>query len=161
MRLPQVLILGLSLAGTWAIGARACPNAPAAAPTASAGPRSAAPASAPVLLAWKPRAWSPALATATGGLRVSIDPLDGVYGMPAADQVEPLVVVADDAPVSVVRRANCSGFAKLDERFAEFAVVTLGPDGKPRWTCVHGPSGAAKFMSAPDTPGTGVRWEDR
>jgi hypothetical protein len=54
--------------------------------------------------------------------------------------------------------------AQLDERFADFAVVSLGSDGKPRWTCVHGSTQADKFMRAPAPalpPAPGTVWEDK
>lgn len=124
------------------------------------------PASHAAIVAWKPRAWSPAAlpAAAAKGLRVAIDPVDGAMGMPAADELGANSVIENDAPVEVVRRDNGSVRATLDERFAEFAVVTLGADGKPAWTCVHGTQGAAKFMQKPvvnRAPAAGTVWEDK
>jgi len=130
------------------------------------------PASRAALLAWKPRAWTPVGATATraAGMRVAIDPIDGTLSMPAADDATQLVVIDDGAPIPVRLRANGSRFAILDDRFAEFSVVTLGPDGKPSWSCVHGPQGAAQFHRQPHTapvpvtsrtPAAGTVWEDK
>ena len=153
----RLVLLGAGLA-VMAIGsARACPD-PSAKTAVSTARR---PASAGALLAWKPRAWAPA---ATSGLRVSIDPVDGAMGMPAVDETPQVMVPADEAPVAVTRHADGSVRAQLDERFADFAVVTLGPDGKPRWTCVHGSRQADKFMRAPApavpaAPGT--VWEEK
>ena len=136
----------------------ACPEAPAV---------SAAPAlttSRTALVSWKPRAWAPpALAN---GLRVSIDPVDGAFSMPSADEL-PVgdVRIGDDTPLEVLRRENGSVRATLDDRWADFAVVKLGADGKPKWTCVHGPQGAAQFLrSATATapvPTPGTVWEVR
>jgi hypothetical protein len=114
------------------------------------------------IVAWKPRAWSPvALAN---GLVISIDPVDGARGMPAADELGPFARVGDDAPLATFRRADGSVRATLDDRFAEFAVVKLGADGKPSWTCVHGTQGAAEFMKHPvvksnPAPAPGTVWE--
>jgi hypothetical protein len=124
----------------------------------NAAPRSA---SAAALVAWKPRAWSPSVAN---GLRVSIDPVDGAYSMPTPDQTPQVAVSSEEAPVAVTRRADGSARAQLDERFADFAVVTMGPDGKPQWTCVHGSAAASKFMRAPvptTAPAPGTVWEER
>ena len=161
MRLLCLLLLGVGLAATVAVDARASSDPPASKATAALTSRVA---NASSLLAWRPRAWSPAGRNprAGEGLRVAIDPVDGAYGMPPADEFSQSVVLADDAPVSVVRRANGSGFARLDDRFAEFAVVALGADGRPRWTCVHGTSGAATFMHAPKVaPPGGSVWEEK
>src|SRR5262249_53353067 len=119
--------------------------------SAAAPPRHNARAAA--LVAWTPRAWSPAMPTASApGLRVAIDPVDGAYGMPAADASPRLRVPGEDAPVQAIPRAAGSIFAPLDDRFADFAVVTLGADGRPRWTCVHGKREAEKFMHNPALP---------
>jgi len=130
------------------------------------------PASRATVVAWKPRVWTPVAPNATQaqGLRVAIDPVDGTMGMPSADEMSQQVVITDDTPVSTFRRANGSVFATLDERFAEFAVVTLGPDGKPAWTCVHGTRGAEQFMVKPfvapratatAAPAPGTVWEEK
>lgn len=132
-----------------AVGAaQACPNH--SSKTAQLAPTQQ-PASAAAVVAWKPRTWLPAAVAASRaqGLRVSIDPVDGTLSMPAPDESAALIVAGEDAPVSMIRRANGSGRAQLDERFAEFAVATLGSDGKPAWTCVQGATGAARFMKQP------------
>ena len=158
MHLRRFVLLGAGLAAIAVGSARACPDNDSK--TAVNAARS--PASAPALLAWKPRAWSP---VGVSGLRVSIDPVDGAYSMPAPDET-PQVVVApgDEAPVATTRRADGSVRAQLDQRFADFAVVTLGPDGKPRWTCVHGSTEATRFMHAPAPalpPAPGTVWEEK
>jgi hypothetical protein len=140
----------------------ACPEAPAvSAASVSSTSRTA-------LLSWKPRAWKPpARGTAlANGLRVSIDPVDGAFSMPSADELPAGDLRIDDAtPREVLRRADGSVRATLDERFEEFEVVKLGKDGKPTWTCVHGPQGAAQFLrSATATapvPMPGTVWEDK
>ena len=160
MHLRRLLLLGAGLAAIAAGSARACPD-PTASNAVSATRR---PASARALLAWKPRAWAPVAANGVNGLQVQIDPVDGAYGMPAADETPQLRVPADEAPVAVTRHADGSVRAQLDERFADFAVVTLGPDGKPRWTCVHGSKQADKFTRSPAPalpPAPGTVWEEK
>jgi hypothetical protein len=56
---------------------------------------------------------------------------------------------AGDTPVQIDRLADGTLIAHLDERWADFAVVRLGPDGKPAWTCVSGPAAAAQFVATP------------
>jgi hypothetical protein len=158
MHLRRIVLLGAGLAAFAAVSARACPD-----PTANAAVSAARrPASARALLAWKPRAWAP---VAANGLRVQIDPVDGAYSMPAPDATPQVVVTPDDeAPQPVLRRADGSMRATLDDRFADYAVVTLGADGKPRWTCVHGSREASRFMRAPTPampPAPGTVWEDK
>ena len=161
MHLRRIMLLGAGLAAIAAGSAWACSH-----DSKTAAITSPRPASARALLAWKPRAWAPAAApVAASGLRVAIDPVDGAYSMPAPDQT-PQVVVApgDDAPVQVTHRADGSARATLDTRFADFAVVTFGADGKPRWTCVHGSVEANKFMRAPvaaPQPAPGTVWEEK
>ena len=156
--LRRLVLLGAGLAAIAAGSARACSD-----PTANAAVSAAQrPASARALLAWKPRAWAP---VAANGLRVAIDPVDGAYSMPAPDATPQVVVTPDDeSPVPVLRRADGSMRATLDNRFADYAVVTLGADGKPRWTCVHGNAEASKFMRAPTPampPAPGTVWEEK
>ena len=162
MLFRRILLLGAGLAALTASSAVACPQDSKA---AAAPPQRNARAAA--LVAWKPRAWSPSFGTAVAaGLRVAIDPVDGAYAMPAADETPALRVPDDDAPVAAVRRSDGSIFAPLDDRFADFAVVSLGPDGKSRWTCVHGRDAAAKFMRAParpelPPPAPGTEWVEK
>ena len=126
------------------------------------------PASHATVVAWKPRAWAPTAANASlaQGLRVAIDPVDGTMSMPGPDAFTNDVRIEDDAPVATFRRDNGSTRATLDARFEEFAVVSLGTDGKPSWTCVRGPQGAAQFMkngakpaAKSAAPPPGLQWE--
>src|SRR5207247_11249462 len=106
---------------------------------------------------WKPRPWAPAGRTAAQtfhGLRVSIDPVDGAMGMPPVDELTSSAVISDEAPVLITRRANGGFRAQLDDRFAEYAVVSIGADGKPHWTCVHGPAQATKLVQSHAIPVT-------
>lgn len=160
MHLRRIVLLGGCLAAFAVGSALACPD-PSASTAVSATRR---PASARAVLAWKPRAWMPAAASATNGLQVQIDPVDGAYSMPAPGQTKFITVPAEDQPIAVTRRMDGSVRAMLDDRFADFAVVTLGADGKPRWSCVHGSVQADKFMRAPAPampPAPGTVWEDK
>jgi len=160
MQLRRFILLGAGLAAIAVGSAQARPDI--AGKTAVSTARR--PASARALLAWKPRAWSPVAASAANGLQVQIDPVDGAYGMPAPGQTRFIAVPADDQPIAVTRRMDGSVRAALDERFADFAVVTLGADGKPRWTCVHGSRQADKLMRAPAPalpPAPGTVWEEK
>src|SRR5207247_3423617 len=144
-------------------------------PSAAPGARFTAPLAPPTshaaVVAWKPRAWVMPLSVTTPveGLRVAIDPVDGAIGMPAADDLALPSALADDTPVSTLRRSNGSVRATLDDRFAEFAVVRLGPDGKPTWTCVHGTGDAMRLLMescaaaapAPRAPAPGTVWEEK
>ena len=158
MHLRRLVLLGAGLAAIAAGSARACSD-----PTANAAVSAARrPVSARALLAWKPRAWAP---VAANGLRVAIDPVDGAYSMPAPDATPQVMVTpGDESPLPMLRRSDGSIRATLDNRFADYAVVTLGADGKPRWTCVHGSAQAKQFMSAPAPampPAPGTVWEDK
>jgi hypothetical protein len=164
---PRLVLLGAGLAVLAVTRAEACPDRSATTAVGSAPQH----VTASTLLAWKPRPWSPApgRTVAAQGLRVAIDPVDGAIGMPAADELQQLVFSGDDTPLAVTRRADGSIRAALDERFADYAVVRVGADGKPRWTCVHGSAQAAKFVSAPKpqavppvlSPAPGTVWEEK
>jgi hypothetical protein len=149
----RTLLLVTGLLGLAAASAHACPNH-----TATTAAVLTPPPSHAAVVAWKPRAWSPPAlnASTTQGLRVAIDPVDGTLSMPTADQLNSDLVIQSDAPVSTLRRADGSVRAALDDRFAEYAVVTIGADGKPTWTCVHGTSGATQFMKHPVVPAAGA-----
>jgi hypothetical protein len=122
------------------------------------------------ILSWKPRAWQPrttlAPRAAASGLRVAIDPVDGVMSMPLAPISSENVLVGDDpTPVQVDHYANGLMVAHLDDRFAQYSVVTVGSDGKPHWNCVTGPAQARKALVAPQpvivAPAPGTVWEDQ
>jgi hypothetical protein len=160
--LTAVALVAMSTAFlSFAHAASAAPAGAATSPSTSA--------IAPIL-SWKPRAWSPrvpaALHTASTGLRVAIDPIDGVMSMPLAPISSESVFVGDDpTPVQVDHYANGLMVAHLDDRFAQYSVVTVGSDGKPRWNCVTGPAQARKALVAPQpvlvAPAPGTVWEDQ
>jgi hypothetical protein len=134
--------------------------------TASAASRTANQAA---LVSWKPRTWAPPVAlrhtvhtAMSAGLRVQRDP-DGTLSMPEPDRLEQLVETGERTPVSVMRMSNGRLRAQLDDSFAEFAVVRIGADGKPYWSCVHGPTGAERFLrsNVVPAPAPGTKWEDK
>lgn len=161
---PRDLLRALLLTGVVAGAAQACPD--------HAGEKAAArvtriPSQA-ALVAWKPRAWAPpaALDPAGIGMRVARDPVDGTLYMPGPDEagLEVQATFGERRPVAVTRRANGALRAQLDESFHEYAVVRIGADGKPYWTCVSGPAEAERALQAPParrTPATGTKWEDK
>jgi hypothetical protein len=169
MHLRRHFILGAALVAIAAGSVQACPNH--ATKTAMAGATERAmSARTAALVAWRPRAWVPATFAAAGtqGLRVAIDPVDGAMGMPAADELKQQLVIGDgtnapdETPVRVDRAPDGTLTAHLDERWADFAVASVGANGKPTWTCVHGTQGAAQFMKHPVAPvATAPVWEDK
>ena len=163
---PRDLLRAVLLTGVVAGAAQACPDhaGDKAAARVARTPNQAA------LVAWKPRAWAPptaALPAASFGMRVARDPVDGTLTMPGPDEIglEAQATFGERRPVAMTRRANGAVRAQLDESFHEYAVVRIGPDGKPFWTCVSGPDEAGRFVKAPGTPArtpaTGTKWEDK
>ncbi len=156
---PHIVILAAGVLMGAAGLAQACPRhgAAAASHSVTAAQSPAAPARGALvawrLRAWRPRAWAPApsVALQSSGLWVSRDPVDGTYGMPDLSTLANQVVIdrTDDAPVLVDHLADGTLSAHLDERWADFAVATIGANGKPAWTCVPGPKGVAQFMTRP------------
>ena len=100
--------------------------------------------------------------TKASGLRAYVDPVTGKLVRPAATDAggsPPQAaaagrVAAEDASrdVPVERLANGTEMARLDERFQEFEVVRLGPDGKLVRACVQGPARAALTRKAKPEP---------
>lgn len=164
MHLRRLILLAAALTALAAVSAQACPNhatrsATAALTTPHPDARNAA------LVAWRPRAWTPALPSPAlaQGLRVAIDPVDHAFGMPAPDALSQQAVIADDAPVLIDRAPDGTLTAHLDDRFAQFSVATIGPGGKPTWTCVDGRKGAASYLKHPFVPAVPAapKWEEK
>ncbi|HEY6195215.1 MAG TPA: hypothetical protein VI504_09255 [Candidatus Eisenbacteria bacterium] len=170
MHLSRNILLAAALTALAAGSAFACPHhGPRATGLDSRSVLSSVPqrvsnARAAALVAWKPRAWTLVAPSQAQGMRVAIDPVDGAMGMPSPDQLsQEQLVIGDDAPVSVERSANGTITAHLDDRWADFAVATIGSDGKPGWTCVPGRKAAVKFMQNPVPPVAPVapKWEEK
>ena len=163
------LLLSALLVGLAPSAALSCSNdlsTSTAAPSCSAEPSTFAAAPAPrphpraaEIVAYRPHAWRPVSfavgAPAAAGMVVSRDPVDGALTMPAPGSLESALGLAlgeDLKPAAVFHRADGSVRVQLDERWENHAVATIGPDGKPRWTCVEGTRGAAQFMKQPFVP---------
>lgn len=88
-------------------------------------------------------------------MKAAIDPATGRLVRPTAEQVLALDAqagirraAAEDDPargITTERLANGATLARLDERFQEYEVARIGPDGKLVRDCVHGPEAAARF----------------
>ena len=98
------------------------------------------------VVAWKPRAWQPPAGTASAG--IAIDPVDGVLG------VASMAAASRTAGIRLPEtfRADGSRRVQLDDRFAEFEIVTIGPDGRPVVACFHGLRAAHRAVLGPPCP---------
>jgi hypothetical protein len=94
------------------------------------------------------------------GLRAYIDPKTGKLIRPSTTDAGPGLpaaaarVASEDAScdVPIVRLANGTEVARLDERFQEYEVARIGADGKLVRTCVQGPARAALVREAKPAP---------
>jgi hypothetical protein len=133
--------------------AQACPS-PACATCVPLKPR-----------AWMPSGLPPVAQASSGGLWISRDPVDGAMAMPppeAAPGIANATSAAQNSPVSIERKPDGTLIALLDDRWANYAVATIGADGRPVWTCVPGRQGVEQFLARPGmfivAP---VKWEER
>jgi len=103
-----------------------------------------------------------ATTTKTSGLRAYVDPATGKLVRPsatdaggAAPQATAAARVASEdrsRDLPIERLANGTEMARLDERFQEFEVVRIGPDGKLVRSCVQGPARADMARQARPAP---------
>lgn len=89
-------------------------------------------------------------AVADGGLVVFRDPATGRPTAVAPEgvtfsQLSPVVVV--DQQVRQRRSASGGWVANVPESLFSYAVVSVGPDGQPVWTCVDGADAAETFLA--------------
>jgi hypothetical protein len=109
----------------------------------------------------------PVKAPVAPGMRAVIDPVTGRLTRPTVDDANPTqapgqaaakVTPDEDATrgIAVIRLANGTEMARLDDRFQEFEVVKVGADGKLIRACVQGKDGVQKFRAAP-TPAAPAR----
>jgi hypothetical protein len=100
----------------------------------------------------------PVKATVAPGMRAVIDPVTGRLTRPTVDDANPAAaqatgrVAPDEDPsrgIAVVRLANGTEMARLDDRFQEFEVAKVGANGKLIRACVQGKDAAQKFRAAP------------
>jgi hypothetical protein len=158
MPLRRTIALGGIITAFAASTALSCPDDTRATASALTNGPQPHPRAAEIV-AYRPHAWRPVsfgvAAPGAAGMVLSIDPVDGAMGVPAQGSLGSSLLVTpvqDLRPVSLLRRADGSVRAQLDERWEEHAVATFGPDGKPHWTCVEGTRGAAEFMNHPVVP---------
>jgi hypothetical protein len=159
----------------------ATPDEPRPAPTRAASPESnvlpasepmslpvaAAPglAALPVAAAHGPAAPPvDASSPAVSGMVVGLDPETGTWGPPTPEQLRELAelrklsegdarrVAKPVGPLPEVRHPDGHVSVELDGQFQEFTTVRIGPDGKPVFTCAHGPDEAARAIEAPAAP---------
>jgi len=98
----------------------------------------------------------------SSGLRAYVDPATGKLVRPSVTDAPGAVppaaaaarIAAEDASrdVAIERLANGTEMSRLDERFQEFEVARIGPDGKLVRTCVQGPARAAAAQQAKPAP---------
>jgi len=101
----------------------------------------------------------PAPYRAMAGMRAALDPATGRLIAPSAEQTRRMSElmwgygpVDEDQPLVGQRLADGTELADLDQRFMEFVVVEIGPDGKLRKRCVTGPQPSV-VGTAGATPG--------
>jgi hypothetical protein len=107
---------------------------------------------------------SAAASPAAAGMVVGLDPETGTWGPPTPEQLRELAelrtlsegdarrVAKPEGPLPEVRHPDGHVSVELDGQFQEFTTVRIGPDGKPVFTCAHGPDEAARAIEAPAAP---------
>jgi hypothetical protein len=101
---------------------------------------------------------------AFAGMVVGLDPETGTWGAPTPEQLRELAekrrlegaeqhrVAKPDGPLPEVHHPDGHVSVDLNEQFQEFTTVRIGPDGKPVFTCVHGPEDAERAIVEPAAP---------
>jgi hypothetical protein len=105
------------------------PVAPAATP--------AAPLSAQLVIAWRPRAWQPPRSAPAAGLRVALDPATGELVAPTAADLPPR---APRGPFTAELRPDGSRRVLLNGAIRAYTVARLGVDGRLRLDCTPTPA---------------------
>lgn len=136
---------------------------PATAPAAMSAAPPAAPAqvtSAPIVKPSAPSAFPGATPETMGsgqaGMLIGIDPETGQLGMPTPEQVAQLRMSSQtdlnfsSEGLQPVYHADGSISLDLQGRFQEYAVVTIGADGKPVFRCLHDHSSIEHALHHPD-----------
>jgi hypothetical protein len=93
------------------------------------------------------------------GVRAVIDPVTGRLTRPTVDDAHPgevkaqVVTTPDDRPdVAVEKNPKGGEMARLDDRYQEYEVAKVGPDGKLVHDCVHGPAAASAYRKEAAKP---------
>ena len=98
---------------------------------------------------------NPAMTPARAGLVIAWDPESHTYGMPAPDRSLPLTAAERNAisrsfaGLVQVRHPDGSVSVDLLGRFQEFAVVHMGPDGKPLYRCLDDSASLRRALGGP------------
>jgi hypothetical protein len=96
----------------------------------------------------------PSAPRGTAGMVVGIDPETGQLGAPTAEQLRDLSRLAEKSVsktpegLTEIHLADGTVIATLDGRFEEHIIMSIGPDGKPKYGCVHGDDHAHKAMKS-------------
>jgi hypothetical protein len=133
MRLSLLLLLALVTAAL------------AAPAFAESAPLPATPAEAPVV-------------PAAAGMMVARDPITGEIGLPSPEQARALLAGEFGAALNTGQAlfeepvAGGGWKVNVDGLLMDYAVTTLGPDGKPRLACAHDAAELARFLAAGALP---------
>jgi hypothetical protein len=98
---------------------------------------------------------NPAMAPARAGLVIAWDPESHTYTMPTPDRSLPLTAAERNAisrsfaGLVQVRHPDGSVSVDLLGRFQEFAVVRMGPDGKPLYRCLDDSGSVRRALCEP------------
>jgi len=102
------------------------------------------------------------VAPARAGLVVAWDPETGTFGAPSAEQ-RLLLTPSEERGLSrsfdgllAVRHADGSVSVDLQGRFQEFAVVRLGPGGRPVFTCLDDSAAVRRALVRPLSAPSGL-----
>ena len=96
----------------------------------------------------------PSAPRGAAGMVVGIDPETGQLGAPTAEQLRDLSRLAGESVsktsegLTEIHLADGTVIATLDGRFEEHIIMSIGPDGKPKYGCVHGDDHAHKAMKS-------------
>jgi hypothetical protein len=135
---------------------------PLAVSVAGAAPRHARAAHRPASTPTAVSAGIGAFATpGIAGMVVGVDPETGRLGPATAAQrlelsrlsaEEQRMLSRSSAGLVVVRHPNGMSSMDLQGRFQDFEMVTIGPDGKPRFNCVSDVATANLVLATPAAP---------
>ena len=103
----------------------------------------------------------PGTAPHVAGMVIGLDPETGAWGPPTPEQLRELAEIRRRTPGDEHRVAKPDGHlpevhhpdghvsVDLNGQFQEFVTVRIGPDGKPVFTCMHGPEDAERAVPEP------------
>ena len=145
MRLPLILLLTLVTAAL------------AAPAFAESAPPPVTPAEAAVVPAAQAGA-AGAGVPAAAGMIVARDPVTGEIGLPSPEQARALLAGEFGAALNTGQAlfeepvAGGGWKVNVDGLLMDYAVTTLGPDGRPRLACAHDAAELARILAAGALP---------